>query len=113
MPPYSGSATLPSGSRVLPSGSRLRIAVTDRPSASRVSNSSARPASTSCWMSASRSGPGGGSACDFQRITKYPRSEEHTSELQSHSDLVCRLLLEKKKKKKMKLISVKKLVQSK
>src|SRR5438034_8789209 len=28
----------------------------------------------------------------------YRRSEEHTSELQSHSDLVCRLLLEKKKK---------------
>src|SRR5438132_9123825 len=28
------------------------------------------------------------------------RSEEHTSELQSHSDLVCRLLLEKKKQKK-------------
>src|SRR5437588_2481576 len=28
-----------------------------------------------------------------------PRSEEHTSELQSHSDLVCRLLLEKKKRK--------------
>src|SRR5438132_8763615 len=30
------------------------------------------------------------------------RSEEHTSELQSHSDLVCRLLLEKKKNKKKK-----------
>src|SRR5438034_4737184 len=30
------------------------------------------------------------------------RSEEHTSELQSHSDLVCRLLLEKKKKKQTK-----------
>src|SRR5437667_4942568 len=29
-----------------------------------------------------------------------PRSEEHTSELQSHHDLVCRLLLEKKKKKR-------------
>src|SRR5438105_7783316 len=29
-----------------------------------------------------------------------PRSEEHTSELQSRVDLVCRLLLEKKKKKK-------------
>src|SRR5690349_22821478 len=28
-----------------------------------------------------------------------PRSEEHTSELQSRRDLVCRLLLEKKKKK--------------
>src|SRR5438034_3880554 len=27
----------------------------------------------------------------------HVRSEEHTSELQSHSDLVCRLLLEKKK----------------
>src|SRR5438132_6280114 len=32
------------------------------------------------------------------------RSEEHTSELQSHSDLVCRLLLEKKKKKKYNVI---------
>src|SRR5437667_7912600 len=30
----------------------------------------------------------------------WMRSEEHTSELQSHHDLVCRLLLEKKKKKK-------------
>src|SRR2546421_8511549 len=30
------------------------------------------------------------------------RSEEHTSELQSRSDLVCRLLLEKKKKKQIK-----------
>src|SRR5260221_1670995 len=30
----------------------------------------------------------------------YNRSEEHTSELQSHSDLVCRLLLEKKKKRR-------------
>src|SRR5215218_11497010 len=36
------------------------------------------------------------------------RSEEHTSELQSHSDLVCRLLLEKKKKKKYKNLSHKK-----
>src|SRR2546421_8583747 len=35
--------------------------------------------------------------CISQRET---RSEEHTSELQSRSDLVCRLLLEKKKKEK-------------
>src|SRR5215204_6416791 len=28
-------------------------------------------------------------------VAMNPRSEEHTSELQSHSDLVCRLLLEK------------------
>src|SRR5688572_31196201 len=32
------------------------------------------------------------------------RSEEHTSELQSQSNLVCRLLLEKKKKKKKRLM---------
>src|SRR5438034_9888529 len=31
-------------------------------------------------------------------IVRSTRSEEHTFELQSHSDLVCRLLLEKKKK---------------
>src|SRR5690242_21894569 len=30
---------------------------------------------------------------------RAPRSEEHTSELQSHVNLVCRLLLEKKKRK--------------
>src|SRR5438034_4403228 len=35
-----------------------------------------------------------------REFSRAPRSEEHTSELQSHSDLVCRLLLEKKKKKK-------------
>src|SRR5436190_6706413 len=33
----------------------------------------------------------------LRAYTSRPRSEEHTSELQSHSDLVCRLLLEKKK----------------
>src|SRR5215204_6687534 len=36
------------------------------------------------------------------------RSEEHTSELQSHSDLVCRLLLEKKKTKQQKMQTTKK-----
>src|SRR5215204_7650371 len=38
--------------------------------------------------------PGGGAP----HSSGGARSEEHTSELQSHSDLVCRLLLEKKKK---------------
>src|SRR5690349_23898049 len=38
---------------------------------------------------------------DHQPELKY-RSEEHTSELQSRRDLVCRLLLEKKKKKQIK-----------
>src|SRR5438132_1767243 len=36
----------------------------------------------------------------YEEAIHNARSEEHTSELQSHSDLVCRLLLEKKKKKK-------------
>src|SRR5687767_15391880 len=46
--------------------------------------------------------------CAFNRVTGRParflqlrRSEEHTSELQSLAYLVCRLLLEKKKKKKV------------
>src|SRR2546421_9996952 len=34
----------------------------------------------------------------FGVVVRSDRSEEHTSELQSRSDLVCRLLLEKKKK---------------
>src|SRR6476661_575272 len=52
--------------------------------------SGGRPSSSSC--TASSPAPPGGSP----RCTR--RSEEHTSELQSHLNLVCRLLLEKKKK---------------
>src|SRR2546421_6911876 len=44
---------------------------------------------------AAKLGNGGGGA---HRAAASVRSEEHTSELQSRSDLVCRLLLEKKKK---------------
>src|SRR5688572_1591318 len=44
-------------------------------------------------------------AKDDVRI-RVRRSEEHTSELQSQSNLVCRLLLEKKKKKKQKMKSM-------
>src|SRR5216683_6567816 len=50
-----------------------------------------------CACSISRkTSPSGSWQCSRAR---WPRSEEHTSELQSRSDLVCRLLLEKKKKK--------------
>src|SRR5438034_8091430 len=47
---------------------------------------------------------GGGLGGGYRRVRRghrrlgVSRSEEHTSELQSHSDLVCRLLLEKKKR---------------
>src|SRR5438132_7207776 len=44
---------------------------------------------------AARAGPEGAAGPPRPRARR--RSEEHTSELQSHSDLVCRLLLEKKK----------------
>src|SRR6266536_6081954 len=37
--------------------------------------------------------------CNRSETRSRPRSEEHTSELQSRVDIVCRLLLEKKKKK--------------
>src|SRR2546430_4081807 len=46
---------------------------------------------------------------DYNRKRIYAiggRSEEHTSELQSQSNLVCRLLLEKKKKNKTKLTKI-------
>src|SRR5699024_12441704 len=39
---------------------------------------------------------------DLEDGDQFTRSEEHTSELQSRFDLVCRLLLEKKKKNKKK-----------
>src|SRR5260370_29435512 len=44
----------------------------------------------------------GKSETERRRCPHRSRSEEHTSELQSHLNLVCRLLLEKKKKKKQK-----------
>src|SRR2546430_7023317 len=57
-----------------------------------------RPGSTSLFprFSIPRSPP---TASTFFPPTSNSRSEEHTSELQSQSNLVCRLLLEKKKKK--------------
>src|SRR5204863_1863012 len=42
----------------------------------------------------------------LQRLPASVRSEEHTSELQSRRDLVCRLLLEKKKKHMFKIMLI-------
>src|SRR5476649_3080644 len=52
--------------------------------------------------------PGNRKPTPDEMETCLPRSEEHTSELQSHSDLVCRLLLEKKKKTTKKITKKKK-----
>src|SRR2546427_10006746 len=53
----------------------------------------------------SRDDARGGMATRERLAHGVERSEEHTSELQSQSNLVCRLLLEKKKKKKNKVHS--------
>src|SRR5438067_8964217 len=45
--------------------------------------------------------------CSSPALEARTRSEEHTSELQSRFDLVCRLLLEKKKKKETMLVPLK------
>src|SRR2546430_10538749 len=50
------------------------------------------------WNARSRSSSDGNVATSAT-TRSVPRSEEHTSELQSQSNLVCRLLLEKKKNK--------------
>src|SRR6266705_4793529 len=52
---------------------------------------------------------GDGNRCRSHRcrLSRRRRSEEHTSELQSPYDLVCRLLLEKKKKIQSKIIIIK------
>src|SRR6266511_6054467 len=76
-------ASVPSRGSVIKSSSRA----TPRSAASRTSDPTASCASrngTPCWTSSS---------------ARSVRSEEHTSELQSRENLVCRLLLEKKKKK--------------
>src|SRR6478672_12675419 len=54
---------------------------------------------TSCRPRCRRLAPAGCRTRAPRAGSRRPRSEEHTSELQSRSDLVCRLLLEKKKKK--------------
>src|SRR5256885_14553878 len=55
------------------------------------------------WPSPRRPGP---RRVPFRSGARWPaRSEEHTSELQSPCNLVCRLLLEKKKKSKLRVSS--------
>src|SRR5256885_13104339 len=50
-----------------------------------------------------RVSPLSGNSCGYRQVNQA-RSEEHTSELQSPCNLVCRLLLEKKKKKLQRLV---------
>src|SRR2546422_2877146 len=74
-----------------------RATISSRPCAATSSESSAastRPARRSSARPRSPATPGSDNCSSVE-----PRSEEHTSELQSRLHLVCRLLLEKKKKR--------------
>src|SRR5437667_7337901 len=62
--------------------------------------SATAPRSVESTFLSQRSGRGPRAAARTRSRARAARSEEHTSELQSHHDLVCRLLLEKKKKRK-------------
>src|SRR5438067_10279696 len=57
-----------------------------------------RPHSARCPLRRARLMPSPSALRRSHRAVRAARSEEHTSELQSRFDLVCRLLLEKKKK---------------
>src|SRR6266478_7198274 len=72
-----------------------RLAMDLRQSADR--DHDASPRSSGRAVRTDRTSP----ARNRRSATMQCRSEEHTSELQSQSNLVCRLLLEKKKKKKL------------
>src|SRR6266481_4310165 len=76
--------------RVAPTGTRSRQYL----------DSSVASAPEIAWLPDSAAGSG--TLCPIRDTPSHPpdaRSEEHTSELQSQFHLVCRLLLEKKKKK--------------
>src|SRR5205807_10256211 len=88
--PYTTLFRSPSASHqvaVAGSTTSARLAVAVRKMSCTTRNSSPRKTASARWRSAS----------DWQGFS--PRSEEHTSELQSPCNLVCRLLLEKKKTK--------------
>src|SRR5260370_19882895 len=84
----------------LPISSRLRNGTGFMPFASRVNRYRLTSRGLGLSSSASLAGP-----CAYGL-----RSEEHTSELQSHLNLVCRLLLEKKKRQKPRLRTMSKRV---
>src|SRR5256885_5887138 len=70
-----------------------------------VSPAGAAPAADDAVACGSRLGRGGGAAQAVRRRLHrlFHRSEEHTSELQSPCNLVCRLLLEKKKRRRIRV----------
>src|SRR5437773_8103848 len=87
-PPYIYTLSLHDALPILNCASGPRCGAADSGGRSPAESEGERHLSTARWITL--------------RNSRTLRSEEHTSELQSHHDLVCRLLLEKKKKKKKK-----------
>src|SRR3712207_7216717 len=81
-----------SGLAPAPPAAARTLRATDRPTGMR------RGAPLSAVIAGAAFAPAG-APCPGARAAARPRSEEHTSEIQSRQYLVCRLLLEKKKKK--------------
>src|SRR5690606_41878252 len=75
-----------------------RAASTTRSSSTCWATSPRPPRPTSSWSRTATSSPRSPTAPSCPASRGRARSEEHTSELQSRENLVCRLLLEKKKK---------------
>src|SRR5690242_21099453 len=87
----------------------MSVPAAGSPSSSRGEFPKSKPSMCSSRRSpASFAGPSVSASARASSISaQQRRSEEHTSELQSHVNLVCRLLLEKKKKKKKRKINKK------
>src|SRR2546430_9091690 len=82
--------------------SPARVFVDERDAIRAVKGATERPIQPGDVIVLIGTGPSGTGMQETAQITtalRYLRSEEHTSELQSQSNLVCRLLLEKKKTK--------------
>src|SRR5437773_9551965 len=94
--PYDQWALTRSRGRGDPAGRETR---SGRHSATAAARLATPRAGNAAWRGPSIPVTGERTANVAARATTYTRrSEEHTSEVQSHHDLVCRLLLEKKKK---------------
>src|SRR2546427_691767 len=75
---------------------KISTPVASRPCGASISPLSVSPFKTSAVLDRATRKPSSKAIC--QEVPDALRSEEHTSELQSQSNLVCRLLLEKKKR---------------
>src|SRR5438309_8992195 len=95
----------PPSSTLFPYTTLFRSILSDRP-ASRVvgHNGGPLPPTTAAHQGVNRRASGPTPLFCRRTLSRHYRSEEHTSELQSQFHLVCRLLLEKKKKKPITLI---------